>query len=753
LTKQDLKHQSIKASKHQSIKASKHRNTETPQHNPENAIVLGDSTRTGESFRVFVASDRMDDSKEFDGDDDDTVVSQELSPQWILDQRQKSLERERKLNQVSSTVDMAVAIAFTNSPSQDKDPVSKKLAAEDQKPTPNKKVPGANSAVSSYWESEFLDRSTPFLESSETSSQPKIQEMDDAKAKDWPTATPDQPDRCGSGVEKNILHKRTGSQASRTEASDRPEMTAISETTSDGHTSIPGAYAQAGPGIEEVGRRDSAVAEVMAALQQQSEDPSDALESGSILAMNASTMGSTCRDSRVLTAVSSSSDPPSSLVNAEMVNDAEAIFYAEDIKKDYRRRLTYLVIFAAFVCVVFFSLVFGPNKDETPVAEDVCDFEDDRCCVPVEEMPLPESVPLICYCTNTTEGIYDNFTESNESVYTLTMLTMIYIGAISFEERSSIDTNSCDPVNQMSLTAALFDRWGVSVENTTNAPEAAFKNLFVLAFIYITLDGVNWTQDDEWFEDAEVCNYFGVGCVFVYTLSELNLPYNGLKGPLPSVIGLMPSLRGLDLSGNINVTGTIPTELGNLETLTILDLSEMSLAGTIPSSLGNLDRLDRLTMIGSQLTGALPTELFQLTNIRSISLSRNNFNGTIPAEVGQSTNLNILGLNENELTGTLPTELAKLSRLELLSIRANKFEGTIPDFLGLMPRLSMINLYQSGLTGAIPDTFCNDERGRAIIVSCPEVQPCACCDIQRNAKVRIICGESLYPQELAGIEL
>jgi hypothetical protein len=494
----------------------------------------------------------MEDSREFD-DEDNNEVSQELTPQWILDQRQKSLEREQNLNQVG-TVDMAGAIAVTNSLSQDKDPVSKKLAAEDQKPAAKKKVPGANSAVWSYWESEFQDRSTPFSESSETSSQPKIQEMDNAKAKDRPTAR-GLPGRRGSRVDRKLLRKTTGSRASRMKASNRPEMTAISEKKSardgpDGHTSLPGAYAQAGIGIEQVGRQDSAVAEVMAALQQQSEDPSDALESGSILAMTASTMGNTFRDSGTLTAESSSSyrrASAKSLVNAEMVDDAETIVYAEDIKKDnYRRRLTYLIICAAVVCVVVFSLVFGLNKDETPAAEDVCDFEDERCCVPVEEMPLPDSIPLICYCTNTTEGIYDNFTESNEFIYKLTILNSINIGAISAEEGSSIDTNSCDPVNQMSLTAALFDRWGVRVENLLDAPTDVLANIFVLSFIYITLDGVNWTQDDGWFEDAEVCNYFGVGCLFIDTLSEVNLPYNGLKGPFPSVIGLMPSLRGLD---------------------------------------------------------------------------------------------------------------------------------------------------------------------------------------------------------------
>lgn len=44
------------------------------------------------------------------------------------------------------------------------------------------------------------------------------------------------------------------------------------------------------------------------------------------------------------------------------------------------------------------------------------------------------------------------------------------------------------------------------------------------------------------------------------------------------------------LQGN-GITGMIPEELGNLSSLTMLDLENNNLTGEIPSSLGNLRRL------------------------------------------------------------------------------------------------------------------------------------------------------------------
>jgi hypothetical protein len=67
----------------------------------------------------------------------------------------------------------------------------------------------------------------------------------------------------------------------------------------------------------------------------------------------------------------------------------------------------------------------------------------------------------------------------------------------------------------------------------------------------------------------------------------LSLSFNALTGSIPSLIGQLRTLTFLGLSNNA-LTGGIPSQIGQLTTLTTLGLYNNSLtAGTIPSSFCN----------------------------------------------------------------------------------------------------------------------------------------------------------------------
>ena len=58
------------------------------------------------------------------------------------------------------------------------------------------------------------------------------------------------------------------------------------------------------------------------------------------------------------------------------------------------------------------------------------------------------------------------------------------------------------------------------------------------------------------------------------TTKEYNLEYVSLDGTIPTELGRLTKLEILDLELN-KLSGTIPTELGNLgDTLLVLDLNE-----------------------------------------------------------------------------------------------------------------------------------------------------------------------------------
>ncbi len=243
--------------------------------------------------------------------------------------------------------------------------------------------------------------------------------------------------------------------------------------------------------------------------------------------------------------------------------------------------------------------------------------------------------------------------------------------------------------------------------------------------LYHAAGGANWIDDTNWLSDRPLSAWFGVtvdsnGCV-----TDLDLDQNQLTGMIPSrlgdlrnlqalwmrqnaLIGTIPveftnltDLRTLALWGN-QLTGTIPTTLGDISALERLWLGGNRLTGGIPAELGRLANLESLSLWGNQLTGTIPTELRSLASLESMSLDRNQLTGTIPAELGNLANLLLLGLSNNELTGTIPAELGNLTNLESLSLQGNQLTGTIPTELGALANLELLWLYGNQLTGSVP---------------------------------------------------
>ena len=195
---------------------------------------------------------------------------------------------------------------------------------------------------------------------------------------------------------------------------------------------------------------------------------------------------------------------------------------------------------------------------------------------------------------------------------------------------SGLDLPDCPPPPPpptLELELELCEN-GIAVEDL-DRDLALVRACAVLLATKDTLAGAGWLN---WDAGRPIGNWNGVeiGWAGRWVIS-LDLWSRGLTGRIPPLLGSVPNLTRLGLSGN-DLRGPIPPELGLLVSLSYLDLS------------------------GNRLTGEIPPALGSLPNLFYIHLSRNHLTGRIPPALG-SLFLGSLHLNDNHLTGPIPATL------------------------------------------------------------------------------------------------
>ncbi|XP_048591752.1 receptor-like protein 15 [Brassica napus] len=93
--------------------------------------------------------------------------------------------------------------------------------------------------------------------------------------------------------------------------------------------------------------------------------------------------------------------------------------------------------------------------------------------------------------------------------------------------------------------------------------------------------------------------------------------------------GILNYLYGLDLSEN-ELTGEIPSELGDLLRLRALNLSHNYLSGVVPATFSGIRNLESLDLSFNRLHGRIPPQLTELNSLAVFNVSYNNLSGAIP---------------------------------------------------------------------------------------------------------------------------
>ncbi|KAI3706303.1 hypothetical protein L6452_23940 [Arctium lappa] len=209
-------------------------------------------------------------------------------------------------------------------------------------------------------------------------------------------------------------------------------------------------------------------------------------------------------------------------------------------------------------------------------------------------------------------------------------------------------------------------------------------------------------------------------------LVDLRMRENRFQGTIPSQLFELKSLRVLDLSAS-NLSGNLSPEVGKLQNLESLNLNRNFITGNIPEEIGNLTNLRHFSVRRNNLFGGIPSSIANM-EVQLLDFSGNSFSLQIPADIGRLSNMTTLDLSYNRITGPIPSSIRNLSKLETLALQNNKLSGEVPTslftirslknlFIGgegnsliwnnkakIVPRCSLvqISMLSCGMSGEIP---------------------------------------------------
>jgi len=166
------------------------------------------------------------------------------------------------------------------------------------------------------------------------------------------------------------------------------------------------------------------------------------------------------------------------------------------------------------------------------------------------------------------------------------------------------------------------------------------------------------------------------------SLRELGISNNRLDGNVSESIGSLFQLEKLHVGGNSLQGVMSEAHFSNLSKLTVLDLTDNSLALKFESNWAPTFQLDRIFLSSCDLGPPFPQWLRNQTNFMELDISGSRISDTIPNWFWNLSNskLELLDLSHNKMSGLLPDFSSKYANLRSIDLSFNQFEGPLPHF-------------------------------------------------------------------------
>lgn len=176
--------------------------------------------------------------------------------------------------------------------------------------------------------------------------------------------------------------------------------------------------------------------------------------------------------------------------------------------------------------------------------------------------------------------------------------------------------------------------------------------------------------------------------------------------------------------GSLGLTGTFPESICELTQLEHLygwhillahaadksltrappnrSFMDCELSGSIPSCIGNLTNLRFLMLALNSFTGSLPTSLSNLNRLQNMYVF-SAAASTLPVNrVDQGELLGLIrSLFENRFVSEIPIDFTLWDALEYLLLQGNLFHGSIPSTLGYATKLKELSINFNRLSGTV----------------------------------------------------
>jgi LRR receptor-like serine/threonine-protein kinase FLS2 len=187
-------------------------------------------------------------------------------------------------------------------------------------------------------------------------------------------------------------------------------------------------------------------------------------------------------------------------------------------------------------------------------------------------------------------------------------------------------------------------------------------------------------------------------------LAMIDLGINNLTGNIPSTIGGLERLQRLNIDGN-RIEGFLSEDICQLKNLGEIYLQNNKIFGSIPNCISNLNLLQRLNFSSNRLESSIPINLWNLQNLLFLDLSSNFIDGYLSPNMKKLDVIEHIDLSRNQISRTIPSIIGAFESLRYLDLSRNSFQGNIPQSFGDLKGLDILDVSYNNLSGAIPKSL------------------------------------------------